>query len=302
MLYPPRVWLKAVRPFSLLASVVPVMLGTVLAFYQTGSFRPILFLAALSSSLLLHAGTNLLNDYSDYIREKDETDGRNGQHFPLSGMMRPKHLLYGGELHYLFAVLIGIFLAMERGWPIIGLGLIGIAGGYFYSSHPFGHRYRALGEFLVFALNGPLMVLGGHYVQTGDISWIPLVISLPIGILVAAIHFANNLRDIEEDREANIHTQATILGRRRGAYLFITMIISAYLVSGLLVLVDRIPLACIFAVLLTGYYATDLILGVLKETKKEHFHFSMIDVQTAQLHLRFSVTYIAGFVIGWFLR
>ena len=90
----------------------------------------------------------------------------------------------------------------------------------FYTGKPIGYKYIALGDFLVFTLMGPLMVIGSYYVLTGDYNTNVLYVSLPVGFLVAAILHANNLRGIVHDTQANVKTLAKqrlqTLGQRSG--------------------------------------------------------------------------------------
>ena len=84
---------------------------------------------------------------------------------------------------------------------MLALGLASVAAGYFYTASPFSLAYRGLGEVVVFVFMGPVIVVGAYYVQTEAWAWEPFVASLPIGLLVAAILHANNVRDIENDRQ-----------------------------------------------------------------------------------------------------
>lgn len=158
--YSLKTWLLAARPFSFTASATPVLLGSALAFYQTGGFSWPLFFAALISGMMIHAGTNMVSDYFDYKKGVDRVDTFGGSRVIVDGKLRDRDALIGGLVAFGIAILIGVYLLTQRGWPIVMFGMVGILGGYFYTGGPLGYKYRALGEFLVFTLMGPLMVWG----------------------------------------------------------------------------------------------------------------------------------------------
>jgi hypothetical protein len=93
------------------------------------------------------------------------------------------------------------------------LGILGLVGGYGYTAPPLRYKYRALGVPLVFLLMGPLMVVGSYFAVTGAWSVEALILSVPVGLLVAAILHGNEWRDIGEDTRAGIVTLSSRLGR-----------------------------------------------------------------------------------------
>lgn len=299
--YPIQTWARAVRTFSFTASATPILLGTALALYQTGHINVPMLILALFGGVILHAGTNLVSDYYDYNKGVDREDTFGGSRVLVDKQMAPKDILRGGIIAFAIATLIGVYLVVERGWPIVMFGLAGIAGGYFYTAGPVGYKYRALGEFLVFALMGPLMVWGAHFVQVGRLEWMPLLISLPIGILVAAILFANNLRDIEDDTESGYHTQASILGRKKARILYAGMLFSAYAILGALVAFHQVPVWALLAVI--SIPAALKVNKIIQESlKHERGHLAMVDVMTAQLHFQFGILFTIGIVLGHFFK
>lgn len=308
--YPLTLWLKASRPFSFTASATPILLGTALAFYQTGRVDVLMFIAALAGGVLLHAGTNLISDYFDYRKGVDREDTYGGSRILVEKTMQPRDVLTGGFVAFALAFLIGVSLLTVHGWPIVMFGLAGIFGGYFYTAGPIGYKYRALGEFLVFALMGPLMVWGAHFVQVGQLQWMvrvgsvqiaPLVISLPVGILVAAILYANNLRDIEDDTESGYHTQASLVGRRKARIVYAGLLFSAYLVLAAMVVARLIPVWALLAVV--SIPAALKVNKIIQESlKHERGHLAMVDVMTAQLHFQFGILLAIGIVIGHWVK
>lgn len=299
--YSVRIWAQAVRAFSFTASITPVLLGAALAFYQTGAVNVPMLIAAVFGGLLLHAGTNLISDYFDYTKGVDREETFGGSRLLVEKQMKAKDVLIGGFIAFGLATLIGIYLLVERGWPIVAFGLIGIAGGYFYTAGPIGYKYRALGEFLVFALMGPLMVWGGHFVQVGRLELMPLIISIPVGLLVAAILYANNLRDIEDDTASGYHTQASLIGRKRARNIYGALLFSAYAALIGLVILHHAPVFALL-VIFTIPAALKVNKMIRDSLQQERGHLAMVDVMTAQLHFKFGILLTFGFVLGHFFH
>jgi hypothetical protein len=100
---------------------------------------------------------------------------------------------------FVLAAVIGVYLVWLRGLPIVVLGLLGLVAGWTYTAPPFQWKYKSLGVPLVFLLMGPLMTCGAYFAVTGAWSAQSLVLSIPVGLLTAAILHGNEWRDISED-------------------------------------------------------------------------------------------------------
>jgi 1,4-dihydroxy-2-naphthoate octaprenyltransferase len=141
------------------------------------------------------------------------------------------------------------------------------------------------------------MVIGAFYVLTGTVRWAALLISLPIGSLVAAILSANNLRDIADDTQAGIQTTASLLGRRWAQWEYAALVLSAYLVLIGLVLRQTLPLWSLL-VLLTVPFAIKNIRSALAAPPDQPQQIAVLDQQTAALHLAFGVLLIVSLLLG----
>ncbi|MFH2010924.1 MAG: 1,4-dihydroxy-2-naphthoate octaprenyltransferase [bacterium] len=290
-------WIQAVRAFSFTASVIPVLVGGLFALGATGPKRWALLPLAVLGGLLLHAGTNLINDYYDFQRgvDREGTFGSSG--ILVAGLMPPRSIFLGALVAFGLTVAIGVVLVAERGWPMLLLGGTGLLGGYLYSGRPVGYKYLALGDLLVFVLMGPLMVLGGYLTVTGQFRHEVLLLSLPIGCLVAGILCANNLRDIEHDGEAKIITLARLLGHRAGKVEYTLLVLGAY--ASVAVLVPAKVLSpWTLLVLLSSPLAVKNLSLVLRSREGEARDLAFADVQTAQLHMVFGVLLGVGIVLG----
>lgn len=290
-------WMQAVRPFAFSASITPVLLGTALAYFEQGVFHVHYFLAAMFGGVLLHSGTNLVSEYYDLIKGADKLHTFGSSRVLVDNLMEPKRVLRGGLACFGVAFLIGIYLALVFGLPIVVLGIIGLLGGFFYTGAPLGYKYKALGEPLVFTLMGPLMVLGAYFVQIGQLSWTPVIVSIPISILVAGILNANNLRDIPHDKEAGFVTIPGLLGWSTARIAYHILIISAYVSLIVMVIAKVVPIWSLVA-LITIIPSLKLHKIAGSAQPMTPSDLAVLDVSTAQLHLQFGLLSTIGVVMG----
>jgi len=295
------VWFQATRPFSLTASVLPVVIGAMLAATHDGPVDWPLFPLIVACSLLFHIGTNMVSDYFDYVKGVDRDETYGSSRVLTEGLLTPKQLLAAGILLFAIGFSLGLLLVAVRGWPIFILGVIGLLGGWFYTGGPIAYKYVALGDILVFILMGPLMVIGSYLALTGGFSLTVLYASLPVGCLVAAILHANNLRDIPHDAKANIRTMAMVLGVPAAKAIYVGLVVGAYLVVAVMVLAGLVtPLALV--VLLTLPLAVRNVKAVLASVPDKPESIALGDVMSAQLHLAFCALFGLSIFAGTFLK
>ncbi len=291
------VWLQAVRTFSFPASVVPVVVGAAMAARFEGPVAWWLVPFVAVASVLMHAATNLVSDYSDYVKGVDTDDSYGGSRVLVNGLLTPAQVLVGGFVLFAAACGIGLLFIALRGWPILALGVIGLLSGIFYTARPIGCKYLALGDALVFIMMGPLMVIGSYFVLTGSYSHAVLVASLPVGCLVAAILHANNMRDIGHDRDAQVRTVANLLGHDRARFEYYALVGGAY-VAVLGMIAGGLVGAWGLLVFLTVPLAVRNIRRAVRSQPQQPETIATLDVQTAQLHLAFGLLFALAILLG----
>jgi len=291
------VWLQAVRAFSFPASIVPVAVGTVLAAHFEGSVAWWLVPFVAVASVVMHAATNLVNDYFDYEKGVDKDDTYGGSRVLVSELLTPKQVFLGGMALFAVSCGIGLLFIAVRGWPILALGVVGVLGGIFYTARPVGYKYFALGDTLVFLLMGPLMVIGSYYVLTGSYRHAVLIASLPVGCLVAAILHANNMRDIQHDRNAHVRTVANLLGHDRARLEYYFLVGGAYVAVVGMILGGLVSLWGLL-VFVTAPLAAKNLQRVIDSQPQQPESIATLDVQTAQLHLAFGLLLSLGILLG----
>lgn len=254
-------WLLATRPWSFTASVIPLTLGAALAWASDAAHAG-LFLLTLLGGVAVQTGTNMLNTYGDYRSGVDTEASAHGESPILLGLISPEAMRRGGLICLVRGLCRGHRARVRLRLAILAFGLVGIAGGYGYTSGFWPYKYHACGPIMVFLLMGPLMALPAYYIQGGSLDWRPFLASLPIACLVTSIMHANDIRDIAHDREAGITTLAMLLGRRKALYLYAALCVGAYGVLLLLAAFGVLPLSGLLPfVLAPGLWRTLRTLG-----------------------------------------
>jgi len=230
-----RKWLIAGRPWSFPASTMPVVFGTSLAAVIGGA--PLSwwkFLLALVAMIVLHAAANVTSDVYDFQRGLDR-DVTPVSGAVVRGWLTTSQALAGGAVLFAVGSLIGLFLVLKTGWPLLAIGAVGLPIGIFY---PF-LKYRAFGDLAVFLNFGILGSLGAWTVQTGRLSWIPAVWTVPMAMLVIAILHANNWRDSISDTKKRVTTVASLLGDTGSLRYYQALIFVPFVIVLALIVVPR---------------------------------------------------------------
>jgi 1,4-dihydroxy-2-naphthoate octaprenyltransferase len=287
-----RNWVMASRPWSFSMTAISVSVGSALAAID-GTFSWTFYLLALIAGVFMHAATNLINDYYDVksgVDFKGVSTGIYRPHPLLEGKLTSRQVLIEACVLYAVATIIGLYLAADRGWPLIGIGLIGVFASITYTAPPFKYKYIALGELSVFLMWGPLMVMGSYFIQRQTFSINALLISIPFGILVALVLLANNIRDISHDRSKGIRTLPIIIGERNGMRLYSTLVILAY--AGMIGMSIAGPLYIwSLIVVLSLPLALKLIRQMMQKIPDD------ADAQTAKLDTAFGLLLVASLVL-----
>ena len=288
------VWWRTIRPWSYTAAVIPVLLGASIAAYD-GVFDLGLLALTLIGSVAIQAGTNLVNEYYDDRKGIDKVQPYGVGGALQRGELQPWHVLAAGLLAFAFGSAVGLYLAYLRGAFIFWLGVFSVLTGFFYTAGPFALAYIGLGEVAVFIFMGPVMVIGSYYVQAQTVT-VPVVLaSLPVGFLVAAILHANNLRDLETDRQFGKRTLATVLGRAGANVEYYVLIGGTYLSLVITVALGIAPwLTLISAVTLP----TAIRLMRIVAAESEPRALQPVLRQTARLHLQFGGLLVVGWVVA----
>lgn len=228
-----RAWCMAIRPKTLPVAVAPVITGTAAAAADhVHAFLPAA--AALIGALLLQIGVNLANDYFDFKHGIDSAERIGPVRVTQSGLIASGSVLKGILVIFSLAALVGIYLVHIGGIPILAVGILSIGSALAYSGGPYPLASHGLGDLFAFIFFGPMAVCGTYYVQALSLPLTVIYMSVPAGLLIAAILVVNNLRDIDTDKQAGKHTLAVQIGPLWTRIEYLLLLSGAYLLPVLI--------------------------------------------------------------------
>jgi 1,4-dihydroxy-2-naphthoate octaprenyltransferase len=223
----------AIRPKTLPVAVAPVITGTAAAAADhVHAFLPAA--AALIGALLLQIGVNLANDYFDFKHGIDSAERIGPVRVTQSGLIASGSVLKGILVIFSLATLVGIYLVHIGGIPILAVGILSIGSALAYSGGPYPLASHGLGDLFAFIFFGPMAVCGTYYVQALSLPLTVIYMSVPAGLLIAAILVVNNLRDIDTDKQAGKHTLAVQIGPLWTRIEYLLLLSGAYLLPVLI--------------------------------------------------------------------
>ncbi|TKH03336.1 1,4-dihydroxy-2-naphthoate polyprenyltransferase [Peribacillus simplex] len=223
-----KIWWELIRPHTLTAAFVPVLLGTVIALLEDG-VNWLLFAAMMIASILIQAATNLFNEYYDFKRglDTEESVGIGGG--IVRHGMTPKLIMSLALGMYAIALIIGIYICAASSWWLAVVGLVCMLVGYLYTGGPLPISYTPFGELFSGLFMGFLIILIAFFIQTGDVSSTAILIAIPSGILVGLINLSNNLRDHDGDKAHGRKTMPVVMGRKNALTFMAIMFAFSYL-------------------------------------------------------------------------
>jgi len=224
-----QAWVLAARPKTLPAAIAPVLVGSAVA-ASDGGFSLLPALLALLCALLIQIGTNLANDYYDFVKGADTEQRIGPVRVVQSGLIPAATVRSAMIFVFVLTFLLGLYLVIIGGWPILAIGLASILFAILYTAGPFPLAYHGLGELFVFLFFGIIAVTGTYYVQALSWSSLALTAAVPIGAISTAILVVNNYRDIDSDRLSGKRTLAVRMGRTATVLLYRGLLVLAFLV------------------------------------------------------------------------
>lgn len=219
---------RLTRPHTLTASFVPVAIGTGLAL-AAAEIDLTLFSAMLAASLLIQAATNIFNEYFDYTRGLDSAASVGIAGAIVRDGLSARAVFWLGIGTVGLAILLGLYICLRTTWWLLPLGLACTAVGYLYSGGPLPLSATPFGELVSGGCMGLVIISIAYYIQTGQITALCLLASVPTSLLIGAILMANNIRDREGDALHGRKTLAILLGRRHAIRCLAGIFATAYL-------------------------------------------------------------------------
>jgi 1,4-dihydroxy-2-naphthoate octaprenyltransferase len=231
-------FLYASRSVILVISAQSAVIAGLLALTDR-RLRLLPFVLVFLGFVVLHAISNLSNDYFGYRRGHDTEDSprrRYTLHPIASGAVTPRLLAGGLAVLAVLALAIAAYFIALRGWPAVLLTAVGAALLYAYDAAPRALKELGLGELAAFAVWGPLMIGGGYYVITGHFSGAAVLASVPVGLGVASILIGKHIDQRMFDTSQQQRTLPVLLGESTARTVNQATLGAMYLVTAVAVL------------------------------------------------------------------
>lgn len=262
-----RNWFRMARPMFHIVGVLPFLLGTVLAWYDTGVFSAAVFILGSFGAVVIMLSAYYAGEYWDVDEDRLASAGHpsrfsGGSGVVVQGLVERRHVLAGAIGALAVAGLIAIILVVifRTGPWTIPLGMLGILGGFYYSSRPVRWVSTGLGELWIAFCYGWLPVSTAYYLQTSRFSPVATWISLPIACTIFSVILMNEFPDYEADRACNKRNLVVRLGRPNAGVLYGVLAILSWI---LLFLSTFEGVPRIFILFILPFLVLSVILAVL---------------------------------------
>ena len=217
-----KAWVLAARPKTLTGALIPVIVGSALAFMD-GQF---VWLPALICTIfagLMQIAANFINDLFDYLKGTDREDRLGPERACAQGWISPSAMKKGIIFTVALACLVGSSLLFYAGWELIVVGAVCVLFAFLYTAGPYPLSYNGWGDLLVILFFGFVPVGGTYYVQALAFTPDVIIASLVCGLIVDTLLVVNNYRDREADLKSGKHTVIVRFGEPFGRYLYLSL-------------------------------------------------------------------------------
>jgi 1,4-dihydroxy-2-naphthoate octaprenyltransferase len=288
-------WAIAMRPRTLWIATVPVLVGTALAWLESGAVDWSIAALALIGSALIQIISNLQNDVGYSMRGADSASRLGMPRATSSGLLTAQQVRSAIALAIGAAVVVGLPLVMHSGWPVLAMGLTSIIAAISYMGGPRPIAYTPLGELMVFVFFGVVAVAGSGYVQIGAVTPAMWVAACGVGLLAAAVLAVNNHRDIAHDARVGRRTFAVTFGAQSSQQLYATLVLGAFALAPVAAwLAGAATLLAPLLALPIGWRLARKLRGAAGAAMSE------LLLRTVKLELVYGVLFTAGAIAaGW---
>ena len=276
-------WIIAVRPWSIPASAMPIVVTLAYLFWTGADVNWLLGIWSLIGMILFHLTGNVWSDYFDF-KKKVDADDTFGAKTLTTGMFQPEEIKKLAIGFLVVSVACGLGLFAVTGLPLLWIGLAGVACTLLYPML----KFNALGDLDIVMAFAFLPTLGTSYAVTGAIDWSVLLIALPVGLITDGILHSNNIRDMRTDRRAGIRTMAMSMGLIPATCLYCFEMIFPYVWISIISMMGLLPVHTV-VIFLTLVLAISNAKIMKNSVQGGVEMIADLDVKTANLQLFFSV-------------
>ncbi len=217
-----KAWILAARPKTLAGAAVPVMIGATFAFVDTNVHISVLpTVLCLLFALTMQINANLINDYFDFIRGKDDKHRLGPRRACAQGWISIEKMKRAIIFFISLSCLIGLPLISYGGWMMLLIGALCVLFSFLYTTY---FSSRGMGDLLVLLFFGLVPVCGTYYLAVASSFCIPFYIfvaAFACGLVIDSLLVVNNYRDIDNDERVGKITLVVRLGRRKSELLYL---------------------------------------------------------------------------------
>ncbi len=259
-----QLWLAAIKLPIYSVAVVPIAVGTAVAWVENHLFNLQICLTFFGSAILIIAWLNLSNDFFD----ADTGIDVNKSHSVVN-LTQNKSLVFWISNLCLIMGFCGIIVICwwQQDWMVLGLILICCALGYAYQGPPFRLGYQGLGEIICFFTFGPGAVSAAYYAQTQTFSRFCFASGILIGISTSIILFCSHFHQREDDLAAGKRSPIVRLGTAKGAQVLTWLTTSIYVITGIFYVAGDFPIGSLLI-----FVSLPLAYKLVSHVNQNHAH------------------------------
>lgn len=289
-----QLWLAALKPPMYSVAVIPIMVGSAVAWWQTGRCNSPTLLTFLGAAVAILVWLNLSNDVFD----ADTGIDRRKFH-SIVNLTGNKALIFWLANGFLALGIAGIIALCwwQRDGMVLGIVLLCCGLGYTYQGPPFRLGYQGLGEMICFFCFGPLALSAAYYSQAQAFDFTTnLAASILIGMTTSLILLCSHFHQVEDDLAAGKRSPIVRIGTWRGAQVVTWSSLSIYLLTLVFVGLGWFPLAA----LLIGL-SLPLAIQLIWHVRQNHDQPALVSNSkflAVRLHFFSGLLLTLGFVLG----
>ncbi|MEW8968446.1 1,4-dihydroxy-2-naphthoate polyprenyltransferase [Exiguobacterium alkaliphilum] len=285
---------RMIRPHTLTASFIPVLLGTFIVVGQV-ELKWGLFLAMLIASVLIQIATNLFNEYYDYKRGLDHEGSIGIGGSIVRDGFTPGQVLTIALGMYGVAAALGLYIAASTSWHLLWIGALSMVVGYLYTGGPLPIAYTPFGELVAGLFMGYVIIGISGYIQIGMVTTELLIVSFPMALLIGAILLANNIRDLDNDKENGRKTIACLVGHRRAV-----LVLAGFFMTALVGIMVGVVVYGVTPWVLLSLLTVPLMIRAVKRfwVKREPIELMPAMAMTAKVNTLFGAWMVIGLLVA----
>ena len=225
-------------PKITLASMASIFLGASLV-AADGDIHVGWLVVTIFGFFAIEVAKNASGDIYDYetdmaVAQEDHTDFSGGKRVLVDGLLSQFQTWTIAIIFYVLGIGLGVLIVIFREPLAIWPGVIGLILAWSYNGPPARFAYRGLGELDVAICYGPLICISTYLIQLGEVTKDVVLVSIPLGILIAAFLWVNEFPDYDADRKNQKRNLIVRLGRHRASRLLPLIYGAAFLIVALL--------------------------------------------------------------------